>query len=201
MITKIKIFFFVGLSFFLMPMPISLAWQTTAHTEIQVFIEKDNNPYNQPVDFAITCYGYDDISHSSLPKFLLKIQKLYIAIRKALNLPAKIYSLQAHCPAYGCKIYDPLSVYSKLTEYCKFSSVINGNEIRVKKSVTQPSDFFSCETLGLVWFSGGDIKGEKIFMKDDEELPIDGPRVEKDSAGEPIERRCAFKIDISQTKK
>ncbi|MDD5163951.1 MAG: hypothetical protein PHD95_07155 [Candidatus ainarchaeum sp.] len=129
-----KIFAILGL--FLVFLFANVFADITVPTTTTVYFEKDNLPYNAPVDFTISCYGYNWQSGPDPVK------------EPGTYTPEKVFGFSASCPEYGCKIQEHYYLNYRHIDYCDLAGTTQGKEFKIEKYASSPIDFEKCQNTG-----------------------------------------------------
>jgi hypothetical protein len=88
---------------------------TLVPTNTHVYFEKNSQPFNESVQFTVSCYGYRcDWNSCSVPAGTKDISETAHAV---------IYSYSATCPGYGCIIYEPFYLNYRHIDRCDLEGV------------------------------------------------------------------------------
>lgn len=83
-------------------------------TNTHVFFEKDGQPYNQSVQYTVSCYGYR-WSPGSGP--------VSSGTTSPDKEPEVVFSYSATCPEYGCTIYETYYLNYRQITWCDLEGV------------------------------------------------------------------------------
>ncbi|HUV46809.1 MAG TPA: hypothetical protein VMW29_01615 [Candidatus Bathyarchaeia archaeon] len=100
-------------------------------TENTVYFTLNGEPYNKPVNFEISCYGYT----FSPGKFEEKTPGTYT--------PENVYFWSASCLNYGCRINKSHYLNYRHIDYCDLYGTTDGQNFTIKNFGTSPE--VNCE--------------------------------------------------------
>jgi hypothetical protein len=103
---------------------------------ITVFFEQDGKPYNKPVRFQITCYGYRWDPGPSPPT---KVPGSYQS--------ESVYRIIGDCPHYGCKISHQIYLNYKHIDYCDLVAETETQRYTLPKFASEPVDMSTCNGI------------------------------------------------------
>jgi hypothetical protein len=88
---------------------------TLVPTNTYVYFEKNSQPFNESVQFTVSCYGYRcDWNTCSPPAGTENTSEAVSAV---------IFSYSATCPGYGCIIYEPFYLNYRHIDRCDLEGV------------------------------------------------------------------------------
>ncbi len=105
-------------------------------TITKVFFEKDEKPYEKPLDFTVECYGYEWTPGPNMEK------------EPGTYTPEVVYSFSASCPIYGCEIHEPYYLNYRHIDYCNLTGRTEGKAFKIEKYGNTPIDFNGCNDTG-----------------------------------------------------
>lgn len=161
----------LGFAFFLLLSTPTLA-DIISPTRINLYFQKNNRPYNEPLDFEVVCYGYSWMPVVRNPDKLL-----------SNHFPHRVFSLSANYKRYGEQITRNIYLNYITIEWCEIIGNTNGKEFQIKNLPKLPLE--NCE-----WLPG--IFGEEEC---DLKVDLDDQNFQVDIAGK-IKRGFLNRINL-----
>ena len=87
-----------------------------------VYFEKDGEPYDEPIEYTVTCYGYT----------FMPMGPVDMPPEPGSYTPEEVYSYSATCPEYGCEIYESYYLNHRYIDYCDLTGEAEGEEFEIK---------------------------------------------------------------------
>lgn len=103
---------------------------------ITLFFEQDGRPYDKPVRFQITCYGYRWDPGPAPPT---KVPGSY--------QPESVYGIIGDCPHYGCKISHQIYLNYRHIDYCDLVAETETQRYTLPKFASEPVDMSTCDGI------------------------------------------------------
>jgi hypothetical protein len=123
-----RVFFFCILVLYLLACPVF--GDEMVPTNTHVYFEKDGQPFNESVQYTVSCYGYRcDWSTCSPPARTENRSKI---------TPEIIFSYSATCPGYGCTIYEPFYLNYRHIDQCDLEGTTKEGNFTLKNFSTTP---------------------------------------------------------------
>lgn len=89
-----------------------------------VYFEKGGVPWNDTVDYTITCYGYMKPPFSEIPN--------------GSYTPELVFHYSASCKEYGCAIYQPYYLQYTHIDWCDLEGATNNQVFSLQNFSTKP---------------------------------------------------------------
>jgi hypothetical protein len=193
-----SLIFIVGVLVLLILPGISADIITTTVTK--VYFEDDGKPYNGDISYSVKCYGY----RYPIGPFVNKTPGTYTS--------EMVFAFSGTYKNYGDKIYETYYINYRQIDYCNLEYTLNGE----KKIVEKYSDFpVNCTmknqysvSIGDKYYNSTPEYDTCLLNIDDygyeecdkhlKEIPIS--KIEKDDKGNPIERNCELRVDMTNNK-
>jgi hypothetical protein len=103
---------------------------------ITIFFELEGKPYDRPVRFHITCYGY---SWDPGPAPPTRVPGSYE--------PTSVYAIRGNCPHYGCKISHNVYLNYIHIDYCDLEAETESQHYTLSKFASAPVDMSTCNGI------------------------------------------------------
>lgn len=100
------------------------------------FDNADGTEHFKPVDYTLTCYGYDWLPTTET-----------VTKEEGSYNPEKVYSYSAYCPHYGCTIYEDYYLNYRHIDFCKIDGETGGMEFTIENVGGRPVDFDTCKDV------------------------------------------------------
>jgi len=123
-------------------------------TSTKVFFEKNGEPYNDPVTFTVTCYGY--IVDDSDPNRKYYYRGNYQRKEPDTYNQTKVFSYSATADYYGDEIFEPFYHNLRVIDYCSLCGVTAGKEFSIGNVGDSPIPNCSMERPYPVDYRPGD---------------------------------------------
>ena len=117
--TKI-IFFLIGV---ILLIPFITHGDISIGYELDFYFEKNGEPYNEQVDFTITCYGYSWVPSESDDWYK----------EPGSYRESKVYSFSHFCSSYGCEANTSFSINYRHIDYCDLKGKAEGKTFIIEK--------------------------------------------------------------------
>lgn len=101
-------------------------------TRTAVFFDKDGVPFNQSVDFTVTCYGYN----TGIPP---------VKKDPGTYTPTEVFRWGGNCPTYGCEVVENFYLTYRHIDYCDLEAKAGGQTFRIPRYSSSPVDSSSCK--------------------------------------------------------
>jgi len=98
-------------------------------TNTHVFFEKDGQPYNDSVQYTVSCYGYR-WSPGSRP--------VSSGTTSPDNDPEGVFSYSATCPEYGCTIYETYYLNYRQITSCDLEGITRDGDFTLRNFSNTP---------------------------------------------------------------
>ena len=103
---------------------------STIPTKTTVYFEQNGRPFDGPVSFNVSCYGYMCRDYACHPDPGYGER----APRNAEN----VFAYSASCPGYGCAIYQPFYVNHRHITWCDMAGTANGTPFIIRNVSESP---------------------------------------------------------------
>ncbi len=164
-------------------------------TVTNVYFTVDGEPYDDPLEYTVTCYGY------SYPPGEPPQVESYT--------PEKVFSYHASCPEYGCKIYEDYYLNYRHIDYCDMEVVTADKVFTLDQYANSPVP--ECESVHQWDISNADgyhrtTEGYWDCVRGDSDRSIcDDLFTEKiseselvmDPRGDAVDRICESRVDFA----
>ena len=105
-------------------------------TKTKFYFKQNNQDFTKPVDFTITCYGYQSWPGS----------EWFGKDRPAGGYtPESVYSFNGTCPDYGCEINENYHLNYVHIDYCSMIGKADGKDFSIDNYGDSPIDFDNCD--------------------------------------------------------
>jgi len=98
-------------------------------TNTNVFFEKDGQPFNESIQFTVTCYGYRWLPGAG-------------PVSPVTTSPDKeeevVFSYSATCPDYGCTIYEPYYLNYRHIDRCDLEGTTRDGNFTLRNFSNTP---------------------------------------------------------------
>ncbi len=95
-------------------------------TETTIYFERNGQPWNQPVDYTVKCYGYSWTPGPPVEK------------EPGTYTPEEVFTYSASCPGYGCKIYENYYTNYRHMDYCDLEGTTLGQSFKISNYADRP---------------------------------------------------------------
>lgn len=131
-------------------------------TSTKVFFEKNGVPYNDPVAFTVTCYGY--IVDDTDPNRKYYYRGNYRRKEPGTYNQTEVFSYSATADHYGDEIFEPFYLNLRVIDYCSVCGETAGKKFYIADAGESPVPNCSMRNRPVDYRRGSDV----CYMPNDE---------------------------------